>query len=255
MWLTDEQVHHFHEQSFVVAGPILTPARVAELREAFDALSQGWAEEQGITLDRYLGAVSQWTNIWQEHPAFATHLHEPRMLEAARQLLDVPELRLFHDHFIFKQPSGASGTVPWHQDYPFWPVDRPVALSCWVALDDVSAESGGMRFLPGAHKEGEKEPIDFLVNPKDWGPREAEQVAVEVPAGWGVFHSCLSWHWSPPNVSPDPRRAIICILLDADRRYAPDHGGWHPMNEHVTVGAGERFNDDAFPILGREAAP
>jgi ectoine hydroxylase-related dioxygenase (phytanoyl-CoA dioxygenase family) len=255
MWLTHEEVQQFHDQSFVVAGPVLSPARVEALREAFDGLSSRWSDELGVSLERYLGAVSQWTNIWREHPAFEAHLHEPRMLDAARQLLGVDDLRLFHDHLIIKQPNGASGAVPWHQDYPFWPVDKPVALSCWVALDDVRRDSGGMRFLPGAHKDGEQEPVDFLAKPKDWGPREVEQVVVEVPAGWGVFHSCLSWHWSPPNQSAAPRRAIIAIILDADLRYAPHHGGWHPMNEHVKVAAGERLNDDAFPLLGKETAP
>jgi phytanoyl-CoA hydroxylase len=70
-----------------------------------------------------------------------------------------------------------------------------------------------------------------------------------------VFHHCLSWHSSPPNVSDAWRRAYIVIYMDAKCTFAPERAPWHPMRRRVTVQRGEPFNDDVFPILGQGVAP
>lgn len=248
MWLTADQVAAFHRESYVTAGPLLDAVALDRLRGALDALMERWATECESSREDYERVVSQWTNVWRRHPAFAEHLHNQRIAAAARQLLDAPELQLFHDHVISKPPKH-SETVPWHQDFPFWPVSEPRALSCWVALDDVVADSGALRFMPGAHLAGAEPAVDFLCRNKTWGAREPEAVPVEVPAGWGVFHSCLSWHMSPPNTTNTQRRAAITILMDARCTYAPDTSSWHPMNAFVRVDAGDRFNADAFPLI------
>ena len=43
--------------------------------------------------------------------------------------------------------------TPWHQDESYWP-DLPDkrAVSCWVAIDDVTVENGCMWFVPGSFK-------------------------------------------------------------------------------------------------------
>lgn len=125
-------------------------------------------------------------------------------------MLGVPEIQLFHDHLISKPPVH-SKAVPWHQDYAFWPVDKPRALSAWLALDDVTEDSGCLEFLPGAHLEGEQPPQDFLGSDKDWGERQTEVRKVPVPAGWVIFHNCLSWQMTAPNQTHQERRAFICI--------------------------------------------
>jgi hypothetical protein len=40
------------------------------------------------------------------------------------------------------------------------------------------------------------------------------------------------------------------LWLPPDARYAPEHSGWHPVNEHVSVKPGEILNDDWFPCFG-----
>jgi phytanoyl-CoA hydroxylase len=249
MRLSPEQRHHFQAKSYVVAGPVVEEPGLQLLRAGYDELMERWAAECEVEREEYERVVSQWTSVWSRHRAFANHVHNTRIAEATRQLLAVESLQLFHDHMISKPP-GSSETVPWHQDYPFWPVSHPTALSCWVPLDDITLNSGGLRFMPGAHLEGEERAVDFLRRNKRWGARERDAVAIEVPAGWGVFHSCLSWHTSPPNASETARRAIITILMDASCTYEPEHSGWHPMNDYVTVPPGSRFNPDAFPIIG-----
>ncbi|MDO9022916.1 MAG: phytanoyl-CoA dioxygenase family protein [Deltaproteobacteria bacterium] len=255
---TPEQIRSFQRDGFVAIGPLVDETALAGLRDAFEALERRWAAELDVTVERYRTVVSQWTGLWEQHHAFAVQIHHPAIERVARALLGVERLQLFHDHLISKPPAHSS-TVPWHQDYPFWPVNAPRALSCWLSLDGATADSGALHFMPGAHRDGEKPPVDFLAHNKDWGPRAKDAVAVPVEAGQVIFHDCLSWHYSPPNHTDRPRRAFIAIYMDADCRWAPAHSGWHPMNELVSVGPGEHFNTDRFPTIRRadldEASP
>lgn len=254
--LRPEQVKHFLDRGYVVVPGVVAMERVEELRAAHEQLLATWARECDVPRAEYERVVSQWTSLHEQHSAFARQIHHPTIEAIACHLLSATRVQLFHDHFISKPP-GVSATIPWHQDYPFWPVSEPRALSCWLALDDIHTDSGGLRFMPGAHREGEQPPVDFLRAPKDWGTREQDAREVLVAAGDCVFHHCLSWHTSAPNLSQQPRRAFITIMMDAECRWDPEHSDWHPMNECVTVSPGAHFNTERFPIIGaiRQSQP
>jgi phytanoyl-CoA hydroxylase len=247
--ITSHQRALFEEQGHLVVGPLVSSEQVVRLRRAFEQQAVAWAAEIDTPLDEYLAVVSQWTNVWEHNPAFREQLFHQRAAAIAAELIGCEKVRVFHDHLIVKPPQGG-GTIPWHRDLPNWPVAEPRAVSCWLALDDVTPESGAMRFMPGGHKEPMTRSIDFLNEEKVWGEREKEAVAVGVPAGWAIFHHCLSWHTSPPNATDGWRRAYITIYLDATCTYAPSRAGWHPVSGRVTVPPGAVFNEDAFPTLG-----
>lgn len=246
---TAEQHAGLREEGHVVIEDLVTPAQVTRLRRAFEEHTARWAAEINAPLDEYLAVVSQWTNVWERSPIFREQLFDARIAAIAADLIGCDQVRVFHDHVIAKPPRGG-GTIPWHRDLPNWPVAEPRALSCWLALDDVTLDSGPMYFMRGGHLAPITPSIDFLNEAKDWGDREAEAVPVPVRAGSAVFHHCLSWHKSPPNASDGWRRAYITIYLDATCTFDPTRAGWHPMASRVSVPAGAVFNDDAFPILG-----
>lgn len=250
--ITPRQHVLFEEQGHVVVGPLVPPEQVARLRRAFEEQTMAWAAEIDTPLDEYLAVVSQWTNVWEHNAVFREQLFHARAAAIAAELIGCERVRVFHDHLIVKPPHGGD-TIPWHRDLPNWPVAEPRAVSCWLALDDVTPESGAMRFMPGGHREPMTRSIDFLNEAKDWGERERDAVPVGAPAGWAIFHHCLSWHTSPPNATAGWRRAYITIYLDATCTFDPSRAGWHPMSSRVTVPPGAAFNDDAFPILGGRA--
>ncbi|MEZ4266416.1 MAG: phytanoyl-CoA dioxygenase family protein [Myxococcota bacterium] len=247
--LSPQQRATFDERGHLVVESLLDPVRVARLREAFEAQTVAWAAEIGAGVEEYLSVISQWTNVWEHNRAFQDQLHDPRAAAIAAELIGCDRVRVFHDHVIVKPPGGGD-TIPWHRDLPNWPVAEPRAVSCWLALDDVTVESGAMRFMPGAHKEPITRSIDFLNEAKSWGERGADAVAVPVSAGTAIFHHCLSWHSSPPNTTDGWRRAYITIYLDATCTFDPSRAEWHPMTSRVTVPPGAPFNEDAFPTLG-----
>lgn len=252
--LTPEERAAFDDYGHLVVESLVTPAQAASLRHAFEAQAVEWAAQIAADVDEYLAVVSQWTNVWLHNREFEAQLRDPRAAAIAAELIGCERVRVFHDHLIAKPPRGGD-TIPWHRDLPNLPVAEPRAVSCWLALDDVSSESGAMRFMPGGHKEPVTRSIDFLNEAKTWGARAAEAVAVPVRAGSAIFHHCLSWHSSPPNTTRRWRRAYIVIYLDATCTFDPSRAAWHPVANRVTVPAGAVFNEDAFPTLGGVGSP
>lgn len=244
-----EQRARFWDQGHVEVGPLVSPKQVERLRRAFEEQSRTWAAQIDTPLEDYLSVVSQWTNVWEHNRVFREQLFHERAATIAAELIGCERVRVFHDHLIVKPPHGGS-TIPWHRDLANWPVSEPRGVSCWLALDDVTRESGAMRFMPGGHSEPVTPSIDFLNEAKAWGEREKEAVSVPVAAGSAVFHHCLSWHSSPPNKTAAWRRAYITIYIDATCTFDPDRAGWHPMSCRVSVPAGAVFNEDRFPTLG-----
>jgi hypothetical protein len=67
-----------------------------------------------------------------------------------------------------------------------------------------------------------------------------------------VILNSLTWHRSNPNEDKDTNRpAYIALWVPSNARYRPDLAGWHPVNEHISVEAGQYLNEDKFPIFGR----
>lgn len=247
--ITPQQRALFEAQGHLVVDSLVSPQQATRLRGAFEEQAAAWAAEIDTPLHEYLAVVSQWTSVWEHNSLFREQLFHQRAAAIAADLIGCEKVRLFHDHLIVKPPHGGS-TIPWHRDLPNLPVAEPRAVSCWLALDDVTPESGAMRFMPGGHKEPMTRSLDFLNEAKVWGECEQEAVPVGVAAGSAIFHHCLSWHMSPPNTTAGWRRAYITIYMDATCTFDPVRAGWHPVAGRVTVPAGAVFNEDAFPTLG-----
>ncbi len=244
----------FDAQGHIAVDSLVPHEQVARLRQAFEAQTLAWANEIDTPHDDYLSVISQWTNVWEHNPTFRAQMFHQRAAAIAAELIGCEKVRVFHDHLIVKPPHGGA-TIPWHRDLPNWPVAEPRAVSCWLALDDVTPESGAMRFMLGGHKEPMTQSIDFLNEAKVWGERERDAVPAPVPAGSAIFHHCLSWHTSPPNTTAGWRRAYITIYMDATCTFDPSRAGWHPVSGRVTVPQGAVFNEDAFPTLGPGLSP
>mgnify|MGYP003345221605 CR=1 FL=1 len=139
-------------------------------------------------------------------------------------------VRLFHDHALWKMP-GDSKATPWHQDFPYWPMNEPGALSAWIPMHDVDEHNGCMMFVPGSHTKGKLTGID-LVNPQDIfafeesnGVTRTQAVKVPLKAGSLTFHNGLCFHYAHANMSDQPRRVLALI-------YFPD-GTTFNGNEHL----------------------
>ena len=126
--------------------------------------------------------------------------------------------------FAIRKPPRTGAATPWHQDEASFTVGTPyrVAVSCWIALQDVDEEMGCMAYVPGSHRG------PLMKHERFGGDRRAHAVgavdpdvsrAVLVPlkAGDAVLHHSRTLHGAGPNVSDRPRRALTLEYAVPDR--------------------------------------
>jgi ectoine hydroxylase-related dioxygenase (phytanoyl-CoA dioxygenase family) len=177
--------------------------------------------------------------------------HE-RFADLALQLSGADGIRFFHDHALYKDP-GDSKPTPWHQDYPFWPMENgKESLSIWIALDDVDESNGCMMFVPGSHKTGKLSAIP-LNNPtnlfdyvEDEELKSRKPVMCPMKAGSCTFHNGLTFHYAHANRTAQPRRAFAII-------YMPDgtifNGKKHLVTDGSGFSEGDTLKGGLFPLL------
>ena len=165
-----------------------------------------------------------------------------RLAGIARQLIGDEDVKVFWDKTFVKPPVhvGTRETV-WHQDYPYNPIDRRGMLTIWVALEDVPAESGALRFVPRSHRLGPLGRFDLVSG--DHGLSDilrsddlatvGEPVTVPLRAGDATVHDALTLHGAGPNLCDRPRRAWTAVFMPGGTRYL---GGPHPHRNIDALG-------------------
>jgi ectoine hydroxylase-related dioxygenase (phytanoyl-CoA dioxygenase family) len=286
--LSPEEIAAYKEQGFLFPVRVLDDDQVEEARAALDdhlegrrdsqtyeltdpilagdhgapAVTSGVAVEEKTEVEKKPHSVPFLFNLWERDERFWKIVSNPVIAGMARQLLGSDEVVLMEDGAVIKKPV-VGGKLSWHQDYSYWPLMTPGAVTCWIALDDVGAENGGMQVAAGSHLLGERLPVEFgdgssflhserpgvgeIVPPEEAG---LEVVGYELKAGEGAFHSALLWHASGPNTSENPRRGFI-------PRYVAGGTIWlgalrFPYNytdEELECGPGEPIHGPHFPRI------
>jgi ectoine hydroxylase-related dioxygenase (phytanoyl-CoA dioxygenase family) len=106
------------------------------------------------------------------------------------------------------------GTQPLHCDMGAIPDDRGywVCNSVWM-LDDITAENGAIRAIPGSHRWG-KLPQQVLSDPAAAHP---EQVPITGKAGTVVVMNAHLWHGGTANRTAAPRTALHVFFCRRDK--------------------------------------
>ena len=86
---------------------------------------------------------------------FRTWATSPLVVERVKCLLATERIAVSQNHHncvMTKHPGFSSETL-WHQDIRYWLFDKPDLISVWLALGDEYAGNGGMRLIPGSHRQ------------------------------------------------------------------------------------------------------
>ena len=155
---------------------------------------------------------------------------------------------------------GTTATIQWHQDYSYWPLDTAEGVTLWVTLDDADLDNGCLRYIPGSHRAGERQPADFIrgtgqpprpgLPPMDANTRGHEAVDAPARAGEVLAHHALIYHMSGPNLSTRQRRGWSLNFVPAHARWTPDHAP-HPYNYALMPARGAELTGERFPRFHR----
>ena len=96
---------------------------------------------------------------WFDDPDIAEVTHSSPLPALGAELCGADAAVLIEDQWFCSEP-GAVSRSPWHQDHPYYNLDRPFA-TIWVTLDDVTADAA-LRVVEGSHAAGiTYAPIEF----------------------------------------------------------------------------------------------
>lgn len=235
---------------FATVPELLTYAQVAALQLRVDALftSTRPKSKQVLYVDGHVPEdtppLDDLLHQWLNPHRFGSHEGTSNFLEAPRafasQLLDAEPV-LFQDLLLVKEMG--QQRFPWHQDFPFWPIDRPEAVVCWIPLVSNEIEGGGLRFARASHRLGEQPIIDLHRGTQQdrSDPTYLLQTAYEIvcprlQAGDAVFFSPLIFHSSMPRTLAGQRAAWSSIWLDPTVRWSHRRVPAHPVCRQVTDG-------------------
>ncbi len=276
--LTADEILEYAMRGFVRPGPVVTPEQVDALCEAL-ARAREREREAGREYDLLDPAlwpegekpppepgksVGFLFNLWLQDGNFREVAFLPTLARWSAQLIGARQVRLLEDGAIFKEPGGKGGSLKWHQDYAYWPISAPSAVTAWIALDKVTLENGAMQMALGSHLTGERLPGAFgtgetylgnrrspTVKPiEDPGALGMELDSVELEPGEVSFHHPLTWHASGPNLTDRPRRAFVV-------RYVADGAIWlgsrrydyNYSDEEVGIEPGQPLGGRYFPVV------
>jgi hypothetical protein len=197
------------------------------------------------------GAIAH--DVWRRTPAIRSIAAAAGLDDLARELLGTDVAIWFQDHLIDKSAPSVR-PIEWHQDYSYWPIDRPLGLTMWVAIDGAGEDSGCLRYVPGSHRWGERRAAGFGAGdvpdrglpPIDEARAEAAAVAAPTAAGDVLIHHPLTWHMSRPNHSGRLRRGYSITWLHPAARWAPDRCR-HPLCITLSPAPGDPLDPGHFP--------
>jgi ectoine hydroxylase-related dioxygenase (phytanoyl-CoA dioxygenase family) len=257
--ISDEQVAFFHEHGYLAGVRILDESQVDVLRAELAKLVDRKLPGNELFYEFHSNESADTANVlfhalgaWRIMPGFHDILWHPAFLVPASQLLN-GAVRFWHDQ-LFCKPSHHGGVVAWHQDYSYWIRTRPMQhLTCWIGLDDATADNGCLQYVPGSHRwdllpvtglAGDMEAIQTVLTPEQ--KQQFKPVAIELKKGQCAFHHPLMVHGSYENRTERQRRAVVLnVFRDGTKSDSDD-----PLLDGVPpVKKGEAMDGQFFPLL------
>jgi ectoine hydroxylase-related dioxygenase (phytanoyl-CoA dioxygenase family) len=167
MQLPPSKIDFYRTNGFVQIDNVFSPAELAELAGAMDEVMTS-TEGSSIQTDRPAGITTKSSTNGSTPGAITVSWPSTRCtlvwLIWHSNSPGASGIRLFHDHALWKMP-GDSKPTPWHQDFPYWPMNESGAMSAWIPMHDVDEANGCMMFVPGSHTKGKLTGVD-LVDPQ-----------------------------------------------------------------------------------------
>lgn len=239
--ITDEQKDFFNRKGFIHFKNFIQPETVADIIEASLAVQQQWISTQrqkvngvpvkyGKDLDG-TPLVQRFAFINQHHPLFAELPNDPRfstlleLIGPGARLGIAEKDGMVLNHYV-NGPESKFTQMGWHTDGLrdiFLGQKLNPMLNVGIHLSNLKPEHGGLRVLPGTHKQSLYQLLFrkkyFLDNKAD-----ANEIAISPQAGDLTIHDGRLWHRVAQStvIGEESRRRVIYLPIIAGR-YEPKH--------------------------------
>ena len=208
-----EALRRYERDGFVIFRNVLDAALLAQATEHVAWLQQRHPELRGEDLSHELVA---------RDPFWVRLVSDDRLLDIAEQFVG-PDIALFASHYICKPPYSGR-PVLWHQDGAYWPLEPMDVVTLWVAIDDSTPENGGLRVIPGSHREDlhelrARDDLDSVLGSES-ATEVDETLAVDLTLSAGdveVHHPNIV-HGSDANTSPKRRCGLTIRYIPTSTR-------------------------------------
>lgn len=250
--LTAEQKSFFNTNGFIHFKNFITPETVNSIIKASIDVQKNWIEKKvekvngvpikyGHDLDGK-PLVQRFAFINQHHSAFSGLLMDPRfrsLFELAgtdARLGENEKDGMVFNHYV-NGPESKFTKMGWHTDGlrdVFYGKKLNPMLNVGIHLSNVKPENGGLRLIPGTHKQNLYQMLFrkkyFLDHDND--PNE---VAINPEAGDLTVHDGRLWHRVAQSsvIGEESRRRVIYIPIIA--------GKYTPKNENSPTVFYQRF--------------
>ncbi|MGC5011265.1 phytanoyl-CoA dioxygenase family protein [Streptosporangium sp. DT93] len=247
--VTDDEVAFFAENGWAVLPRLVDPGHVALLRDR--ALERLAERSRAVTsmVDRAFG---QSRDVAETDAYFRDLAAAPALGRGATRLLrGVSRVRIQVTNLLIKEPGGGHGATAFHQDFPWMPMDRSAMITVWLALVDVPAGMGSLRFLSGSHRHGllgrsfTRDGDDqFAQHP--WLEEREASPPLDLAAGDATVHHALTVHGAPANSGDSARLSFTVTYFDADALYT---GTPYGQTDGLGLVVNRPFEHPRFPVV------
>jgi ectoine hydroxylase len=254
--LASADLDAYEANGFLVKPSLFTPQEIADINDellAWIRSADTAGLEEAIT-EPGSGAVRSVFRVHELHPRFGRLARDPRLADAARQILgsDV----YMHQSRVNLKPGFTGKEFYWHSDFETWHVEdgmpRMRALSVSLALTDNHPFNGPLMLIPGSHRvyvacvgATPEDHYKHSLKKQEYGvpdPQSLTALATEHgietpigPAGSAVFFDCNTMHGSNSNISPFPRSNVFFVYNSLANRVQDPFCGLAPRPEHIAT--------------------
>jgi len=219
--ISTAQRDEFRDNGHVLVRGLLSVAEITVYHQVIaDAVKRLGRERRKMPAKGIYGRVfGQMVNLWCGDEGVRQFVLSQRLGKVAADLLGVANVRIYHDHALFKEAGGRA--TYWHQDQYYWPLDTADTITLAMPLTDQSIEMGMFVFASGSHKSGTVTDPKLSSEPDSLYRKYIRENHFPLSCAAGMRAGDSSWHFgntvhhTSANES-DRRREMMTITYMAD---------------------------------------
>ena len=263
--ITDDEFRAFEEDGVVHLQGLFSADWIDALRDrAAHVMANPGKMSHELARNKDEGRFFTETFLWHRDDVFRRFVHDSPAAGLAGRIMRSARSNIVFDQFLIKEPGTTEPTV-WHHDLTYWPIKGRQVATLWLALDEVTEDSGSMEFVKGSHKWGKRfHPVAFVDHGKykteeppvpdiDAMRDELEFIRHDYAPGDCTIHHGLMVHMAGGNRRQDrSRRAYVTRWAGDDVVYDP-RPNIQPMLWEPDLEAGAPLDCTLWPRVWDQA--